>query len=83
MTALLEGMPALEEMTTIYMPLLSEGTAVWRPVAAKRLNQDTFRVTGPMPDDEQWAFPPGSVVSVAPQLFADGQSGIVAVALST
>jgi hypothetical protein len=73
----------LEEMTTIYMPLLNEGTAVWRLVAAERLNQDTFRVTGPMPDDEQWAFAPGSVVTVAAQLFADGQSGVVAMALST
>ncbi len=68
------------EMTTIYMPLLNEGTTVWRPVAAERLNRDTFRVAGPMPDDEGGAFAPGSVVTVAPQLFADGQSGIVAVA---
>ena len=72
----------MEEMTMIYMPLLNEGVAVWRPVAAERLNQDTFRVRGPMPDDEQWAFAPGSVVAVAPQLFADGRSVIAAVALS-
>jgi hypothetical protein len=73
----------MAEMTMIYMPLLNEGTTVWRPVAPERLSQDTFRVTGPMPDGEDWAFAPDSVVTVAPQLFADGRSGIVAVAIST
>jgi hypothetical protein len=72
----------MDEMTTIYMRLLNDGTTAWRPVAAERLNHDTFRVIGPMSNDEEWAFAPGSVVTVAPQLFADGQSGIVAVALS-
>jgi hypothetical protein len=71
----------MAEMTTIYMPLLNEGTSVWRPVAAERVGQDTFRVIGPMPDDE-WAFAPDSIVTVAPQLFADGRSGVVAVAIS-
>jgi hypothetical protein len=70
------------EMTKIYMPLLNEGTTVWRSVDAERLGQDTFRVVGPMPDDEEWAFAPDSVVTVAPQLFADGRSGVVAVAIS-
>ncbi|TPK92595.1 hypothetical protein FJ548_01630 [Mesorhizobium sp. B2-4-17] len=69
-------------MTTIYMPLLNEGTTVWRPVVAEKLSQDTFRVTGPMPDDEEWAFAPDAVVTVAPQRFADGRSGFVAVAIS-
>jgi hypothetical protein len=71
------------EMTTIYMPLLNDGTTVWRPIGAERLSQNTYRVKGPMPDDEKWAFAPGSVVTVVPQLFADGSSGIVAVAMST
>jgi hypothetical protein len=72
----------MEEMTTILMPLLNEGTTVWKPVAAERLSKDTFRVTGPMPDDEKWAFAPGSVVTVAPRRFADGESGVAAVAIS-
>jgi hypothetical protein len=72
----------MADMTTIYMPLLNEGTHTWRPVAAERLNRETFRVTGTMPGDEEWAFPPGSVVTVAPQVFADGSSGTVAVALA-
>jgi hypothetical protein len=72
----------MADMATIYMPLLNEGTDVWRPVAAAHLNHETLRVIGPMPDDEEWAFPPGSVVTVARQVFADGSSGTVAVALA-
>ena len=72
----------MEETTTNLMPLVNEGTTVWKPVAAERLSKDTFRVTGPMPNDEKWAFAPGSVVTVAPRRFADGQFGIVAAALS-
>jgi hypothetical protein len=72
----------MADKATIYMPLLNEGTATWRPVAAERLNEETFRVIGPMPDDEQWAFPPGSAVTVAPKVFSDGISGTVAVALA-
>lgn len=69
------------EIVTIYMPLLNEGTSVWKPVTAERVSPATFRVLGPKPDDEEWEFAPGSVVVVAPHLFADGQSGIVAVAI--
>jgi hypothetical protein len=71
----------MAETATIYMPLLNEGTAVWRPVTAEHLNGDVFRVIGPMPDDEEWAFPPGSVVSCAPQVFQDGSYGTTAIAL--
>jgi hypothetical protein len=71
----------MAEITTIYMPLLNEGTDVWRPVAAEHLDGDVFRVVGPVPDDEEWAFPPGSVVTVAPKVFQDGIRGIVALAL--
>jgi hypothetical protein len=72
----------MTDIATIYMPLLNEGTAVWRPVTAERINGEAYRVRGPMPDDEEWAFAPGSVVTVAPRLFADGRSGIVAIAIS-
>ena len=77
-----KGDRAMADMATIYMRLLNEGTNTWRPVAAEHLNRDTFRVIGPMRDDEDWAFPPGSVVTVAHHVFADGSSGTVAVALA-
>lgn len=49
-------------MATIYMPLMNEGTDVWRPVEATHLLADAFRVEGEMPHDEEWAFAPGTVV---------------------
>lgn len=71
----------MAETATIYIPLLNEGTEVWRPVAAEQLNGVVFRVIGPMPDDEEWKFPPGSVVTGAPKVFRDGSQGTVAVVL--
>ena len=73
----------MAETTTIYMPLLNEGTSVWKPVSAERLSEDTFRVLGSMPDDEEWAFTPDSIVRVSHQLFGDGRSGFVATAKAT
>ena len=73
----------MAEIATIYMPLLNEGTVAWRSVTAERINREAFRVLGPMPDGEEWAFAPGSVVTVAPHLFADGCSDVVAVAISS
>jgi hypothetical protein len=52
----------MSELTTIHMPLLDEGTDVWRPVKAERMSDDTFRVLGPVPETEEWAFPPGTIV---------------------
>ena len=72
----------MADTVTIYMPLLNEGTHIWRPVIAEHLNRDTFRVIGPMRDDEEWAFPPGSVVTVGRHVFADGSSGTIAVTLA-
>jgi hypothetical protein len=56
----------------IYMPLLNEGTAVWRPVSALLLGEGRFRVTGEPSDDEEWAFAPGVTVIV------DGNRRIIA-----
>lgn len=60
-------------MPTIYMPLLNEGTNVWRPVEGTPLSSDTFRVEGEMPDDEEWEFGPGSVVRCEPRLHSQGE----------
>ncbi len=55
--------------TIIYIPLLNEGTTVYRPVPSIPLGTDTFRV-GRLPegvaDDEEWEFPPGSIVRCEP-----------------
>ncbi len=49
-------------VATILMPLLNEGTAVWRPVQADALEGGCYRITGQEPDDEEWAFPSGTVI---------------------
>jgi hypothetical protein len=66
-------------MATIYMPLLDEGVDVWRPVKATKLTTDTYRIEGPIPDDEEWAFAPGSVVRCERKSFSEGV-GLAAIA---
>ena len=61
---------------TIYIPLLNEGTTVWRPVAAEPLPDGTFRIVAEMPDDEEWAFKPGEVVAVTLHTISDGTTGL-------
>ena len=51
-------------VTIIYMPLLNEGTSVWRPVEAEPLGRRLYRVIAEAPDDEEWEFPTGTVVVV-------------------
>ncbi|MHB8885823.1 MAG: hypothetical protein ACYC5H_12250 [Methylovirgula sp.] len=52
----------------IYIPLLDEGTDVWRPTLAEVVGPQEFLVPPTPdydPDDEHWGFPPGSVVECA------------------
>jgi len=63
---------------TIHVPLLNEGTTVSRPVRAEQLSDGSFRILGPIPADEEWAFAPGDRVVVKPHLFSDGATGLVA-----
>jgi hypothetical protein len=65
---------------TIFMPLRNEGTDVWRPVKAERLSDGLFRVIGPAPDDEEWAFAPGSTVKVQRQVLSSGEA-LIAVSI--
>lgn len=68
--------------TTIYVPLLNEGTDVWRPVEATRLAEDLYLILGVVPEDETWAFPPGSTVRCEVRS-AEGEVGhLVAMALN-
>ena len=65
-------------MTTIYMPLLNEGVDVWRLVEAAQLSDGTYRIDGEMPDGEEWAFTPGTVVRCESRTFGGGQGGLTA-----
>lgn len=68
------------ERHEIYVALLNGGTEVWRPVAAERLGPELFRLMGPVPADETWAFQPGEVVVCRECGFASGARGLIAVA---
>ena len=66
-------------MVTIYMPLLNEGTDVWRPVRARHVSDDLYCIEQEAVDDEEWAFAPGSTVICERKTFTDGYQGLAAV----
>lgn len=49
---------------TIYVALLNEAAEAWRPVVAARRSGGRYEILSRNddPDDEQWQFPPGSLV---------------------
>ena len=69
-------------MTTIYMPLLNEGEGLWRPVEATPLSLETFRVEGEIPEGEEWAFAPGTIVRCERKSFGEGKVGLRAIAVA-
>lgn len=73
-----KGKSQINFTATIYMPLLDEDVEVWRPVQAQRIAKDVYKVTGEVPEDEQWLFLPGSKVRCADQRLSGGWN-IVAV----
>lgn len=66
-------------LETIYMPMLDEGTPVWRPVDAERLPDGTFLILGPMPEDEEWAFKPKERVIAETRESATGSQLLTAI----
>jgi len=69
------------ESATVHVGLLDESVDVWRPVAATRLAEGTYRLADDAPDGERWEFPPGSVV-VAEERNLSGGPTLVAVRLA-
>lgn len=69
-------------MATVYMPLLNEAVDVWRPVEATPLTGDTYRVEGEVPEDEEWAFAPGTIVRCEWRRFADGERELTAIGIA-
>ena len=56
-----------EGIVLVYMRLLNEGTEVYRPVHAQRLEGERVQILAPEeydPDDEEWEFKPGTVVRI-------------------
>ncbi len=62
------------EEETIYVYLLEEGTDVWRPVRAVKVQDDWYRIlaANPDPNDEEWQFTTGDVVRCEMQLRSNG-----------
>lgn len=52
----------MSESATIYVGLLDEGVDCWRPVRARHVGADLYRIADCIPDDEVWEFQPGQVV---------------------
>ena len=60
---------------TIYMELVGEGVAVWRPVEAERREDGLYRILSKPPDDtEMCQFPPGSVVRCQEKTLSGGKA---------
>ncbi len=64
----------------IYLPLLNEGTPVIRPTEAIKLAESVYQILPTRdhdPDDEEWEFPPGSIVECVLET-RNGQEIVVA-----
>jgi hypothetical protein len=67
---------------TVYVYLLNEGTDSWRPVNADYVNKDTYLLHGQdiyNPSDEEWEFPPGTLVLTEIKKLSSGNSFLVAI----
>jgi hypothetical protein len=71
----------LSDQTIIYVELIGEAVDVWTPVAATPEGAGIYRLTETRPEDETWAFPPGSRVRCEPRPLSGGTE-LVAVALA-
>ena len=61
----------------LYMPLLDEGTDVWRPVAATPLGESIARIVSKAPDDESWPFPTGATIVFEEKMLSGGTRLVV------
>ena len=64
----------------VYVPLLNEGVAVVRPTQGVKLGENVYRILPTRdydPNDEEWEFPPGSVVECILETW-DGNEILVA-----
>ena len=65
-------------MTEVFVCLLGEGTACWRPVAARHVRGRIYELVGNCTSDEAWQFQPGQLVECEVREFSGGSSGLVA-----
>ena len=68
----------MDHPRTVYVALLDEGTAVWRPVPAEPLGMGLFCLAGVVPDGESWEFLPGETVRCVEKAFCDSSRHLIA-----
>ena len=65
----------------IWIPLLNEGTPVSRPTRGEIVGRGIYRVLQTEdydPEDEEWAFPPGTLVRGVVTTLGDGKPHLLA-----
>ncbi len=78
-----------DQQETIYISLLNEGVAVWRPTLGEHVRDSVYRVLPTQDYDletEDWEFPPGSIVRCEKRSLTTGtceQQGEVLVAVES
>jgi hypothetical protein len=75
-----------ENLYTVFVKILDEGTEVWRPVTARKIEKNVYELNDPLAAsmDESWEFPNGCfVVCEKRQFESDGKAifSLVAVAM--
>lgn len=66
-----------DAIVTIFMPIANQ-PGEWRPVKAMRQKEDVYCVLGPMAEDEEWQFPPGTMVRRKAKILPNGRQEMVA-----
>ena len=69
----------------IFVKLLNEGTDVWRPVEAVRIDEDVYQInrSNPYdPQDETWEFMPGTMVKCEMKNLGQGQQMVAIESIS-
>ncbi len=62
-----------DNVQPIYIELLEEGTVVYRPVDAVKLDQNIFKIIGIRSDDEVWSFQTNDIVQCEFKELNDGR----------
>lgn len=68
-------------MTRVNTPIENEAEDSWTTVVVRDLYDGRYRVRGPMPPDECWRYPPGSIVRCE-TVIEDGAEYVVASSLA-
>ncbi|MCH6259319.1 hypothetical protein MLD52_22385 [Puniceicoccaceae bacterium K14] len=70
-----------EEFEVIYISLLDEGTAVWRPVLASPIRENVYLISdeNTIPESEKWEFLPSDEVLCEGRAFEDQGKALVAI----